>query len=332
MAIGALARPFSQAAAVENRGYSCGLQRVMTDFGAEVSFAKAAEKVAEHYGIEVPESAVRNITLAHAEQIKEAAVLESQLPQGGVELVIGQTDGCLLPLVKTDEKKEGTDKRKARELLWKEARLSLARKQGALQKHYQATLAGVAAAGSQWLDCTIKAGAGLNSWVHCVGDGATWIVKQVEEKFQAGAHYLLDFYHLSEYLWAAAEKISEEPKAWLHQQQARLKQNQASAVLAELAAHLENPEIEDSLAPVRVCWRYLNNRLSYVDYQGALEADLPIGSGEIESANRSVIQARLKISGAWWKEENAEKMLRLRALRASGGWQSYWDNRRQAAA
>ena len=69
-----------------------------------------------------------------------------------------------------------------------------------------------------------------------------------------------------------------------------------------------------------------------VQNQGALEAGLPIGSGEVESGNRSVIQARLKRSGAWWKEENAEEMLALRTLRASGQWESYWADLRQAAA
>jgi hypothetical protein len=51
---------------------------------------------------------------------------------------------------------------------------------------------------------------------------------------------------------------------------------------------------------------------------------LPIGSGEIESGNRSVVQERLKISGAWWAEENARKMLALRVARANGEWPAYW--------
>ena len=55
-------------------------------------------------------------------------------------------------------------------------------------------------------------------------------------------------------------------------------------------------------------------------------------TGEIESGNRSVIQARLKRSGAWWKEENAEKMPALRTLRASGQWETYWQDVRHAAA
>jgi hypothetical protein len=131
-------------------------------------------------------------------------------------------------------------------------------------------------------------------------------------------------------LAGAGQAISREPQGWRHKQQERLKRNEVGKVLAELMAHLE--EQDEEPAPVRACWRYLSNRLENVDYQGALEAGLPIGSGEIESGNRSVIQARLKRSGAWWKAENAESMLALRTLRASGEWETYWNELRQMAA
>jgi hypothetical protein len=48
-----------------------------------------------------------------------------------------------------------------------------------------------------------------------------------------------------------------------------------------------------------------------------------IGSGEVESRHRSVIQKRMKIPGAWWREDNAENM--LRSLRANRDWQDYWN-------
>ena len=60
-----------------------------------------------------------------------------------------------------------------------------------------------------------------------------------------------------------------------------------------------------------------------------LEQGLPSGSGEVESGHRHVIQARLKRPGAWWKEENAEKMLALRVARANREWDSYWQGQRQ---
>jgi hypothetical protein len=102
---------------------------------------------------------------------------------------------------------------------------------------------------------------------------------------------------VSEYLAKAAEAISSAAPRWRRKQQGRLKGNRVGKVLDELTAHLEGEEAEGDEAPVRACWRYLSNRLANLDYQGALEAGLPIGSGEIESGNRSVIQARLKRSG-----------------------------------
>ena len=60
------------------------------------------------------------------------------------------------------------------------------------------------------------------------------------------------------------------------------------------------------------------NRPEQFDYLGALQAKLPIGSGRIESTHGYVIQERLKIPEAWWKIDNADKMLALRVTRANG--------------
>ena len=75
----------------------------------------------------------------------------------------------------------------------------------------------------------------------------------------------------------------------------------ASEGIAELKLHLEPSSVDDEQAPVRVAWRYLSNRIDQLDYPRALALDLPIGSGEIESAHRYLVQARLKRPGAWWR-------------------------------
>ena len=143
----------------------------------------------------------------------------------------------------------------------------------------------------------------------------------------------MDFYHLSEYLAAAAPQCAPEtPAQWLAQQQLHLKQSDVAGVQAALAPYLEAPEVTDQAAPVRGCSRYLANRPGQFEYQQALAAGLPIGSGEIESAHRYVIQQRLKLAGAWWTEETAADMLALRTLRANGEWNQYWTPLEQLAA
>lgn len=92
----------------------------------------------------------------------------------------------------------------------------------------------------------------------------------------------MDFYHLSEYLAAAAPRCAPEtPAPWLTPQQTQLKPSNVAAVQAALAPHVEAEEVADHAAPVRCCACYLTNRPGQFDYQRALAAELPIGSGEI---------------------------------------------------
>ena len=48
---------------------------------------------------------------------------------------------------------------------------------------------------------------------------------------------------------------------------------------------------------------------------------LPIGSGAIESAVRRIVNLRLKGPGIFWRVENAEAMLYLRAHLKAGRWE-----------
>lgn len=304
------------------------------DFGADESFRKAVEKVREHYGIEVSESAARRLTQEHgkrmAQQQQEQRVLRLG-PEPGVELLITELDGSQIPVVEINE--QAPDRRKQKSLQWREARLCLAREPESVSPRFGACLGEAEEAGEMWLACVEGAGAGAATHLHCLGDGAAWISQQAEQRFGAQGSFLLDFYHVSEYLASAAEVIAgPEAHPWLRRQQERLKENRASAVLAELLPHIEPPEVADEEARVRVCHRYLTNHREQLDYRSALEANLPIGSGEIESGHRYIVQARLKIAGAWWKIVNAPKMLALRVTRANHQWESYWQQLRQAVS
>lgn len=46
----------------------------------------------------------------------------------------------------------------------------------------------------------------------------------------------------------------------------------------------------------------------------------------MESGHRQVIQARLKIAGAWWHPKNLPGILALRILKANDWWDEYWES------
>lgn len=325
-------RPFCESSGVMPRGYSLPLQRIVVDFGADHAFGKAQKKLQEHYRLNLPISSIRHITLHHSEQMLEEQQLIPEYPKtAGCDDLIVETDGSFIPIMTPDP--ERADQRKGKTLHWQEVKLSLAHPKGSAELKFGASFQrGPDASGQQWLRCALLAGLGRKTQVHGVGDGAQWITNQMEEQFGAQGTYLLDFYHACEYLAAAASACSDNvPENWLTQQKQRLKQSDTATVMDQLNTLMKHPipDTDETDNPVQKAYGYLNKRIDQLDYQQAIDNELPIGSGEIESAHRYVVQERMKLPGAWWNAANAEAMMALRVEQNNGGWETYWQQQRK---
>jgi Uncharacterised protein family (UPF0236) len=249
----------------------------------------------------------------------------------GCRQQIGEIDGSMVPIVTIGT--AAGDKRQQKTLQWQEARLVMVHAHGSVTPKFAATFGGsVEESGHALRSCAVAAGFGTKTQVHGVGDGAVWIAEQFDVTFGAQASYLVDFYHVCDYLAEASPICAPDaPHPWMETQKQRLKNNDGTEVLNQLRDYVEAEEVANDHAPVRACFRYLSNRPHHLDYKGALEKGLPIGSGEIESAHRYVIQQRLKLPAAWWKASNVEPMLALRVVRANEDWEKYWGNLAAAA-
>ena len=103
-------RPLAARLGVTPRGKSRRLQRVLTDFGCEHSFARAGKSLREHYGFELGPSAVRKATLAHGQRAKESLEKEYAkpfrlLPAEGPAHVIAEADGTMICTVAPGSRK-----------------------------------------------------------------------------------------------------------------------------------------------------------------------------------------------------------------------------------
>ncbi len=76
---------------------------------------------------------------------------------------------------------------------------------------------------------------------------------------------------------------------------------------------------------------YFEANVYRIDYPTYDQKGYYIGSGAIESAHRTVIQKRLKLSGQRWTMEGAQRVLNLRVLKMSGKWNVAQDAIRAAA-
>ena len=145
---------------------------------------------------------------------------------------------------------------------------------------------------------------------------------------------LIDFYHASGYLAAAAEaafpraedKVPREQ--WLHARCHRLKHEPgaAQALLQEMqrlpTAELNTTQREKLQSAIT----YFDNHHHQMDYATALDKHWPIGSGVTEAACKTLVKQRLCRSGMRWKEKGAAVVLSLRALMLTPDrWRQFWD-------
>ncbi|MEM6717492.1 MAG: UPF0236 family protein, partial [Cyanobacteria bacterium P01_C01_bin.147] len=315
-------RPLCEAIVAKAGGYSRGVEEAVVDFGAEDSFALAAERLGRHHPVNLSASTVRKITLAHASRMSEQEDKNAclgRLPGKGPAYIIAEADGTMLPVVQTEGKHRNL--RKNRKCHWKEMRLCAAKAAGKADAVYACENRSVEELGYRWSHCAGAAGWATSSHVHVVSDGAAWIGKQARQCFGSNCSHLLDLYHVSEYL-AAAQRANpswKEPSNWLEKQKNRLLAGKAHEIIEELMPHLESSHADDADAPIRAAWRYLSNHIEQLNYPEAIKHALPLGSGLIEGGHRHVLQKRLKISGSWWNQENLQFMAQLRIRRANNG-------------
>lgn len=65
---------------------------------------------------------------------------------------------------------------------------------------------------------------------------------------------------------------------------------------------------------------YLQNNKDRINYKDYLAQGLFIGSGAMESANREVVQKRMKLSGQRWTLEGAQQVANLRVSFKNRHW------------
>lgn len=133
-------RPFQRLTGLYCRGKSVALQRVLSDFGAEKSFAQASQQLLEHYGVALHPSSVRQVVMSQAQRAEGLVATEHQEAireyqsqrslRSGEPWLIVESDGSMVRTGELAPHPEGglSPKRKRpkrlRRTQWREVRLS----------------------------------------------------------------------------------------------------------------------------------------------------------------------------------------------------------------
>jgi len=143
---------------------------------------------------------------------------------------------------------------------------------------------------------------------------------------------IVDFYHATEHLSQAAEQLfgksTPRADAWYERWRHRLRHQPGG--VAQLLRSLRY--YRRRLRSDRTRHQAVSQELTYfvhnrarMDYAGYRARGLPIGSGPVEAACKTVVGHRLKRSGMRWTRVGGQHILNLRVHVQSKRWESFWN-------
>jgi hypothetical protein len=292
------------------------------------SFAKASAELTFFTGATVHADTARRRTeaagallVAHQTAEAEHILNEHPTPPPGPDRLLFSVDGAMVPLV-------GGQWMEVRTLAVGEVQPPRATPDGPLVEttnlSYFSRLTDSTTFAEQAVVELHRRGIERAGRVGAVADGAEWCQAFIDYQY-AEAVRILDLPHAGEHITLigqsatpAGRLLSEAECARLR---AQLKQEGPEGVLSEVrglvAAHAELPNLAKELA-------YLEKRQAQMQYPQLVAAGWPLGSGMVESANKLVVEERLKGAGMHWEEANVNPMLALRNAWCNERWDETW--------
>ena len=180
-------------------------------------------------------------------------------------------------------------------------------------------------------DAERKAPPGVTKVLLCDGARAIWNYIEHNERFN-DYERIIDYCHTLEHLSLAAEALfgkgSTSSKAWYDKYRKKLLDEDLAArsVLHSMDYYEQANALpksrRDALDIQRTFFRRNQAKMTYADFR---RRGLPIGSGPVEAACKTLVKARLCRSGMRWTRKGGQRILDLRTYVKSKRWDAFWN-------
>ena len=180
----------------------------------------------------------------------------------------------------------------------------------------------------------------LNTVKVILCDGARGIWNYIDESPRYDDYEkLVDYWHTLEHLSRAAEAIfgkgNPQGADWYakHAKALKEKQRGAQGVLESMDYYTRTRKLsaqrQQELNTERTFFARNKHRMHYAEFR---RRRLPIGSGPVEAACKSIVKSRLGRSGMRWSRTGGQCILDLRSYAKSGRWHAFWKEYKKAAS
>jgi hypothetical protein len=297
-------------------GISPFMQELMVYAGHLDCYAKSEEILNRFLSVEVNPSQVYRVTNCISEQLSDEDHLgERLLPMvSRDEVLYVEADGSMI-----STREEGWKEVKLARMFKSSDCLNPNTESAWLQQSQYVAHFGNSKEFCEKTEQIIDSYGRLKSRLVFITDGATWLKKWIEDSYPK-AIAILDYYHACEHLHDFVEngmknESEQMRKKWFAEQKELLFESGVKQVIKNI--ELTNAKRSEKEKVIH----YYRTNMGRMDYKAYRELGCGIiGSGAIESAHRTVIQARMKLSGQHWSKNGVYNMLRLRIISMNKQW------------
>jgi hypothetical protein len=304
------------------------VQEQLTHLGMWMPFAPAAAMLARFTDVQISEATARRLTevVGRAYEAGQQAAVDRLLDElppvpAGPDQAVLSVDGAMVPLQGGEwaEVKTLVVGEVAALACGGEAPAAVETRASALS--YGSRLADVEHFNDAVLGELHRRGVERAGQVAAVSDGAEWIQGFVDLHCPQAIR-ILDFAHAAAHVALIGQTLAPDDPTWLAPRLHRLKHDGPQPLLAELQQQVgalaqPPPEVTEALT-------YLDQRVALLQYPAFVAAGWPIGSGIVESANKRVVEARLKGAGMHWARPHVNPLLVLRTAACNDRWDEAW--------
>jgi hypothetical protein len=188
------------------------------------------------------------------------------------------------------------------------------------QKDYVSYIGDVSNFKKLMLSLALRNGYGSYRDVVLISDGATWI-REMKNMYFPDAQQILDYWHLCENVSEFAKNVFSQDekkyKPWANKVCELMKESKTLDALSMIKS-LTKSQLKKSSFDLA---QYIHNNIDNVNYKSYISKGYFIGSGAIESSNRTVVQQRVKLAGMRWSLSSIQKILALMTKLESKRWE-----------
>ena len=324
--------PLDRALGLLGGAYTPQVQEAITRLSSRLSYREAHEELLLLWKVKVSRSSMQQVTMRHgrvADALIESKVvhLETTAPAATAqpEQMVVCTDGAMVQLTSGEWRETKTVTLGEFRSTWNPKKRKVVTHTDQIS-YFSRMETAEAFTRSALVEWQRRGGANAHTVV-AVQDGAQWIQSFIDYHCPQATR-VLDFAHAQGYVATIGRAIygaeTDAFRQWYGQMSRQLGQQAPQRTINELRLlqrqHPDHPEGET----IELAIRYLEKREPMIDYPRFRRQQIPIGSGNVESAHKVVMQQRMKQAGMRWAEENVNPMLTLRTALCNQTWKATW--------